>query len=393
MAETVDVKAELIRWAVDRSQLPLEDLQAQFPKLEDWKRGVAKPTLRQLERLAQKTMTPFGYFFLSQPPDESLAIPDFRTADDRPIARPSPNLIETIHTMQRRQAWMREFVLENGQAPLDFVGSANRGGNIVSLAAAIRDKLGLDAAWAEALGTWEDALRTLRGAAERIGILVSISGFVGLNTHRTLEAQEFRGFVLCDHYVPLIFVNGTDSKSARMFTLAHELVHIWIGQDGLFNLIKMMPHHDATERFCNQVAAELLVPAHKLREAWPEAKATAAPFKIIARIFKVSPVVAARRALDLGMISKPQFFAFYEQDQNEWLRRKAEEKNKTKGGGLNFYYVQDVRLGRRFAYAVVRAAREGRLLYRDAYLLTDLKGDTFNTYANRLVQRMKDERR
>ena len=121
--------------------------------------------------------------------------------------------------------------------------------------------------------------------------------------------------------------------------------------------------------------------------------ATAAPFKTIARIFKVSPVVAARRALDLGLITKAQFFAFYEQDQNEWLRRKAEEKKKPKAGGPGFYDTQDTRLGKRFAYAIVCAAREGRLPYQDAYRLTDLKGETFNKYASRLVQRMKDERR
>jgi Zn-dependent peptidase ImmA (M78 family) len=246
--------------------------------------------------------------------------------------------------------------------------------------------------WAEVHATWEDALRTLRNAAERIGILVVTSSVVGLNNHRPLNPQEFRGFVLCDEYAPLIFVNGADSKSAQMFTLAHELTHIWLGRGGLFNLIKMMPHHDATERFCNQAAAEFLIPARKLAERWEQAQSTDKPFHTIARWYKVSPVVAARRALDLKLISKAEFFQFYEQDQAEWRRRKAEEKKKKKGGP-NFYDVQDVRLGRRFAYAVVRAAREGRLAYRDAYRLTDLKGDTFDRYANLLVQRMKDERR
>ncbi|MEX0700836.1 MAG: ImmA/IrrE family metallo-endopeptidase [Planctomycetales bacterium] len=220
---------------------------------------------------------------------------------------------------------------------------------------------------------------------------MATSGIVGLNTHRPLDPQEFRGFVLCDDYAPLIFVNGSDSKSSQMFTLAHELVHIWLGAEGLFNLIKMMPHRDETERFCNQVAAEFLVPAHKLKERWEEAAATASPFHTIGRWFKVSPVVAARRALDLGLINRARFFAFYEQDREEWQRRKAEEKQKK--GGPNFYVVQDGRLGRRFAYAVVRAAREGRLPYREAYRLTDLRGEAFNRYANLLVQRMKDERR
>jgi Zn-dependent peptidase ImmA (M78 family) len=178
-----------------------------------------------------------------------------------------------------------------------------------------------------------------------------------------------------------------------MFTLAHELAHLWLGKDGLFNLIKMMPHHDETERFCNKVAAEFLVPGHKLSERWEEASATARPFHTIARWFKVSPVVAARRALDMSLITKADFFAFYERDQEEWLRRKEEEKQKKKKGGPNFYDVQDVRLGKRFAYAIVCAAREGRLLYGDAYQLTDLKGETFDRYANLLTQRMKDERR
>ena len=145
------------------------------------------------------------------------------------------------------------------------------------------------------IAKWEDALRTLCNSAERIGVLVATSSVVGLNNHRPLDPQEFRGFVLCDSYAPLVFVNGADSKSAQMFTLAHELAHLWIGQDGLFNLIRMMPHTDATERFCNQVAAEFLIPGHKLSERWKEASATDRPFHTIARWYKVSPLVAARR--------------------------------------------------------------------------------------------------
>jgi Zn-dependent peptidase ImmA (M78 family) len=393
MAEAVSVKPELISWAIERSRLPLDELTTAFPKLEQWLGGEQQPTYRQLELFAHKTMTPLGYLFLDEPPDEKLEIPDFRTVGDTPIDRPSPNLLETIQVMKRRQAWMRDYLIEKGQEQLDFVASGKQSRNVVSLAARMREKLGLNTDWAEAHITWEDALRTFRNSAERIGVLVASSAVVGLNSHRPLDPQEFRGFVLCDEFAPLVFVNGADSKSARMFTLAHELAHLWLGQDGLFNLIKMMPHHDETERFCNQVAAEFLIPGHKLAERWQEANATAQPFHTIARWFKVSPVVAARRALDLRLITKAHFFAFYEKDQEEWERRKVKQKLKEKRGGPNFYDVQDVRLGRRFAYAVVSAAREGRLLYRDAYHLTDLKGETFDRYANLLTQRMKDERR
>lgn len=392
MATTVSVKPELIRWAIDRSRLPVDVLAQAFPNLDKWKREEQMPTFRQLEHFAKKTMTPFGYFFLDSPPQEKLPIPDFRTVGDTPIQRPSPNLIETIQVMQRRQSWMREYVIEDGQNPLEFVGSAESVRNVVSLAARMRKTLGLSADWAEIHMTWEDALRTLRKSAERVGILVATGSVVGLNNHRPLDPEEFRGFVLCDNYAPLIFVNGADSKSAQMFTLAHELVHVWIGQGGLFNLIKMMSHNDVTERFCNQVAAEFLIPGHRLAERWNEVKILEKPFHEIGRLFKVSPVVAARRALDMRLITKAKFFAFYQEDQDEWRRRKAEQKAKSKKGGPNFYDVQDTRLGSRFAYAVVRAAREGRLLYREAYNLTDLKGETFDRYAHRLIKRMKDER-
>lgn len=391
MPDRVAVQPELIRWAADRSQLPKEDLAERFPKLAEWSSGEGMPTIRQLEEFASRTRTPLGYFFLQTPPDERLPLPDFRTVGDVPIGRPSPDLIETIQTMQRRQSWMRDFVIEDGQTSLEFVGSAKNVRNVVSLAARIRETLILDPDWAEVLSTWEDALRVLRRSTEKVGILIATSSVVGLNTHRQLDPQEFRGFVICDEFAPLIFVNGADSKSAQMFTLAHELVHVWIGRSGLFNLIQMMPHDDEIERFCNQVAAEFLVPGHKLSERWAEASRTSAPFHTIARWFKVSPLVAARRALDLKLINKSQFFVFYERDQEEWRKRKAEDK-KAKKGGPDFYTVQDVRLGRRFAYAVVRAAHEGRVPYREAYQLTDLKGDTFDNYSRLLMQRIKDER-
>jgi hypothetical protein len=143
-------------------------------------------------------MTPLGYLFLDEPPDETLPIPDFRTVGATPIERPSPNLQGTIQAMKRRQAWLRDYLIEEGQAPLDFVGSGKQIKNVVSLAVRIREKLGLNPDWSETLATWEGALRLLRGAAERIGILVASSGVVGLNNHRPLAPQEFRGFVLCD---------------------------------------------------------------------------------------------------------------------------------------------------------------------------------------------------
>ena len=144
MGETVPVKPELIRWAIERSGAPSEDLARTFPKLDVWKTGQRQPTLRQLELFADKTRTPLGYLLLDAVPDERLPIPDFRTVGDAPIGRPSPNLIDTLQAMQRRQAWMREYLVEQGEAELVFVGSAKQSRDVVSLATRIRQALTLD---------------------------------------------------------------------------------------------------------------------------------------------------------------------------------------------------------------------------------------------------------
>ncbi len=386
---TVAVHPDVLRWAIARSGLPKEELAEKFPKLDAWIAVEKQPTFRQLENFAKATMTPLGALFLAKPPVEKLPVPDYRTKAGKPVDRPSPNLLDTIRIMQSRQAWMREWIQEQGLPELSFAGSVKPGGSIKSLAQEIRQSLELGAEWSEQLATWEDALTVLRRAIERAGILVFSNAVVGLNNHRPLDPDEFRGFVLYDKHAPLLFLNDADSKSARMFTLAHELVHVWIGLDGVFNLENMMPATDATEKYCNAVAAEFLVPEYKLRQIWDDVAHDTDRFKMIARRFKVSPIVAARRALDLQLITAPAFFRFYHANQAEFLARKAKERE-TPGG--DFYKTQGARLGRPFSAAIVRAVREGRLLYRDAYHLTNMKGETFEKYAERVLQQMRDER-
>lgn len=373
--ETLNVKPELIRWAIERSGRGVDTLVRYFPKIMQWEAGEAQPTLRQLESLAKKTWTPLGYFFLPQPPVEELPVPDFRTVRDTPIRRLSPNLIDTLHTMQRRQVWLREYLIEQGHEPLSFVSSASTKQSIDAVARQMRTTLSIGAGWASQHASWTDALRALREAADAIGIMVVINGVVGNSTRRKLDPEEFRGFVLLDEYAPLIFINGSDARSAQMFTLAHELVHLWVGQAGLFNLLDLEPSEAAVEQFCNRVAAEFLIPATELRAVWPEARSQSEPFQMLARRFKVSPIVTARRALDLGLIHKAAFLEFFEAYQVDERRKAA------RASGGDFYQTQNVRVGRRFARIVARAAREGRLLYRDAYHLTGLHGATFDRYA------------
>lgn len=378
----VAVTEAVLSWAVERSGLPLADLQRRFPRLDEWQRGDAQPTLRQLEGFAKATATPLGFLFLDRPPAERLPIPHFRTVREALPRRPTADLLETVHTMQRRQAWLREYLVEDGYEPLPFVSAARHADSPTEVAAQIRLALDLTEAWAEESPTWTDALRRLRSAVENAGILVAASGIVGNNTRRKLDVDEFRGFVLVDPYVPLVFVNAADARAAQMFTLAHELAHIWFGSSAAFDLRDLQPAPDTMEQICNRTAAEFLVPEQRLRNLWPIARHDPEPFQVIARSFRVSVLVAARRALDLRLIGQPQFQDFYRAYLEDERRRAA----RTQEGGGDFYATQMLRVGRRFGRAALRAVKEGRLLYREAYDLTGLYGDTFDKFAAGLDQ-------
>ncbi|MEA4882726.1 MAG: ImmA/IrrE family metallo-endopeptidase [Clostridia bacterium] len=373
----VEVSEQVLSWALNRANLTEDHLVNKFPKIHEWISGTKQPSLKQLERLAQTTRTPLGYFFLDEPPEESLPISHFRTLDDGMPSQPSPDLIETIHTMQSRQNWMRESFIERGQESLPFVGSVHMGEDPKTIVESMRHALGFEAGWAASYSNWSEALRALREAMDEIGILAVVNGVVGNNTNRRLSPDEFRGFVLVDEYAPLLFVNGRDSKAAQMFTLAHELAHVFFGSSAAFDLRGMQPAKDPMEKACNRVAAEFLVPESELRRIWPYVQSNPEPLQAVVYQFKVSTLVAARRALDLLLISKDQFFKFY----NSYLddeRRVADGKE----SGGDFYVNQSLRVGRRFATEVANAAAEGRLLYSEAYDLTGLHGNTFHRYIN-----------
>jgi len=372
----VAVDEGVLRWAMRRSGQDVADLEPKFPRIREWTTGESRPTLRQLELLAKATLTPLGFLFLSQPPDERLPIPHFRTIQDETPSKPSPDLIETVQMMQSRQAWMREFLIEQGQDRLQFVGSAEPNENPALVAERIRSALDLDAEWAADRRTWTEALRLLRETMGDSGILVVVNGIIGNNTHRKLDPDEFRGLVLADEYAPLVFVNNADFKATQMFTLAHELAHIFLGSSAAFDLRQMQPADDPMEQACNRVAAEFLVPERELRRTWPSVRSHPDRFQEIARRYKVSQIVAARRALDARLINREAFLNFYRAYQSD-ERREAESRP----DGGDFYANQNLRVGQEFASAVVRAAKEGKLLYSEAYRLTGLHGRTFEHYA------------
>jgi Zn-dependent peptidase ImmA (M78 family) len=367
----VEIKPELLSWARERAGYDLDALAHRFPKLAAWEQGTAKPTLKQIEKFASATHTPIGFLFLQEPPVERIPIPDFRTAGNKRIGRPSPDLLETIYVCQQRQEWYRDFARSERESPLSVVGSASLNSSVEATAEGMRHALNFDIEERRQLPTWTDALRRFIEQADGMGIMVMCSGVVLNNNTRRLDADEFRGFALADDLAPLVFINGADTKAAQMFTLAHELAHIWLGQSAVSDAQALQISGNDEERWCNQVAAELLVPMAILRREYRKEAELRTELDRLARRFKVSTLVVLRRIHDAGGLTKQQFWQAYDEELARLLAF-------AKGGGGNFYLTQAARVSKRFARAIVISTLEGQTLHLDAFrMLGFAKLETF----------------
>ena len=317
---TVAASVLVLRWAEQRARLRDHELVAWFPKLPLWLTGEAQPTLRQLEDFAHRTRTAFGYFFLPQPPVLALPVQDFRTLRDAVLAEPSSDL------------------------------------------------LGLSAEARRQLPGWADALRQLIAQAEDAGVLVMVSSVVGSNSPRKLDAAELRGFALADALAPLVFLNGSDSKAAQMFTLAHELAHVWLGATGVSDTQAGQVPEQQTERWCNRVAAELPMPMDELRAVVQHQRPVADEIQRLAREFKVSTLVALRCLFDGGFTHQTALWQHYREEQD---RLRTLQERATSGG--DYYRSLGARTSKRFARALVSSTLEGLTSFPDAFRMLGVR--------------------
>ncbi len=377
----VAVAPDLLHWAVERAGWDDETVGRRAPKLDEWVAG-RQPTLKQLEKFASDTHTPLGMLFLAEPPDEEVPIPDLRTLGNAGVARPSADMLDAIYICQDRQQWYRAYAVEHGHTPLEFVGAATTDDSPALVADRIRNLLNFDVADRAVFSNWEDALRRLIDRIEAIGVLVMVSGIVGANTHRVLRPEEFRGFALADPIAPLIFVNGTDTKAAQIFTMIHELAHIWLGESALSDAAMNADHGQEAELWCNQVAAEVLVPQALLRSDY-RGDPTVAELERLASRYRVSTLVVLKQLFAARLLTWGTFEQLYDEELERLIAILATRRGEATGG--NYYYTQPLRLSRQFARAVISSAFEGATGFRDAYrLLGTKKHETFRNLAAEL---------
>ena len=363
------VTARVITWARERAKLSVEEvatgLGVKPEKIIAWEVGDAHPTLRQAEGMAQRLHVPFGYLFLSSPPKETIPLPDLRTIANRPLTDPSPELIEVTQDALRKQDWYHQYRVAEGAEPLGFVGRYSVDGGADQIAASMRRTLAVNDNLRHTARNWEEFLTLLARNAEGAGVLVLRSGVVGNNTHRPLNVEEFRGFALSDSVAPIVFINAQDGKAAQIFTLAHELAHIWIGQSGVSNpdyRVRAGQQASPIDRFCDQVAAEVLVPIQDFMDHWSGQEDIDSNLGRLAQRYRVSELVILRRAFETGIVDERE----YQQHYNPLAIRK--------GGGEGGSYYRNilVRNSKTFTLSLLAAATGDRVSYRDAATLLNV---------------------
>ena len=371
------VNPAILRWARERANQTLDSLAAamhvKFTQVAAWEDGLEHPTFKQAQNWAMACHVPFGFLYLAQPPEDPLPIPDLRTIEGVPPTKPSIDLLDTIRDVLRKQDWYIDYLTDQGHRPLEFVGRFSLNSRSEDIAADIRHWLKVNPAPRKR--TDDVYLTELIAAAEAAGISVMRSGMVNGNTHRKLDVAEFRGFAVSDKLAPVVFLNSADAPAARVFTLLHELAHIWIGISGISDT--SVGNSRREEVLCNATAGEFLVPRDEFVSRWNSHVFWEENLEPLASTFNVSKLVIGRRAADLGLIDKKLYSDYY---LAEWQKYRARDK----GEGGSYYATAGAKNSKVISRAVVAETLSGRILLREAGKLLGIQPSKIKKYATTL---------
>nr|WP_298793078.1 ImmA/IrrE family metallo-endopeptidase [uncultured Allomuricauda sp.] len=372
MSTRIDISPEKIIWAAERGGVPMDKLFDIFPKAKKWIDQVESPTVKQLEDFSKKVHVPFGFLFLKTPPLEKLPITFYRS-NGTPINNPTIEIKDLVNNLKRKQDWLRDYLIENKFDSIPFVGVLKDFSSISieSAAQQIRESLGFDKTWYEntkknkVFRFWIDQL-------EKNRVFVISTGFVG-NNKRPISVDICKGFTLVDNYCPFIYINTNNLGGGRIFTLLHELVHIYVGKSIGIGYEPIHPSSQPLEKFCDSVASEVLVPKDFFEVSWKSYKQS--PYEKISMLsgqFHVSKLVIAKKALDSDFINSSQFWDFYNSYTNQFKDKKSDSGN--------YWNSKPYEVSRKFYSYVDSALKSGSILPMEAYKLTNMKGNTFNNF-------------
>lgn len=377
MADKAFITPNVLKWARESARMTEEFAAAKVSvnvgKLKEWEEGTKQPTIRQAQTLAKAYKRPFALFFLQEIPRDFQPLQDFRKSGSKELTTSS---IFIIREIQQKQTWISGVYLENNEDKLPFVGRFSIKNNPKLVANDILETLGINPGRYKT----DNPIREWINAAESNGIFVSRTSFI--HSRMKLDSEELQGFAIADPYAPFVFINSDDWNDPQLFTLVHELVHIWIAATGISNGVepeivnrsKLNP----IELFCNEVAANALLPSEIILNIDSTVFNNRQEIFKAAKSLGISSFAFLVRALNLQLISNANYNILRNQAElnyQAFLKKEVDKKAalklkpKEKLGGPNPYLLRLNKNSRLFTQVVLDALRSGLLQPTQASIL------------------------
>jgi len=367
MANKAYITAKVFKWARESAKITEEiaasKVAVPIEKFKEWENGNDYPTIRQAQKLAKAYRRPFALFFLPDVPNDFQPLQDFRKAGSKELSTSS---IFIIREIQQKQAWIRDVNEESNENKVSFIGKYSIKDNPKIVAQDILNELNinpLNYSSNNPILEWIDK-------AESNGVFISRSSFI--HPRLKLDSNEIQGFAIADSYAPFVFINSDDWNAPQLFTLVHELAHLWISETGISNdiepSIKNINEYNPIELFCNEVAANALIPIEFIENLDDKAFDYAKEVFKNAKSIGVSSFALLVRALNLNIISFSVYNNLKHQadiEYNEFLKReenkKLKQKQKEKQGGPDYFLLLLNRNSRLFTQTVLDAFHGGAI--------------------------------
>jgi Zn-dependent peptidase ImmA (M78 family) len=382
MADKAYITPKVLKWARESARMPLETAALKVPvdpdKLTEWEEGLSQPTIRQAEILAKAYRRPFALFFLPEIPRDFQPLQDFRRNTSKPLSTGS---IFIIREIQQKQSWISEVNRENNEEPLSFIGNFSIASSPREVAKDILTTLQIN----PNQYSTENPIREWIEKAEAKGIFISRTSFI--HSKLLLDSEEIQGFAIADKYAPFIFINSEDWNAPQLFTLVHEIAHIWIAKSGISNEIQpdldSKEDFDPVELFCNEVAANALMPVSTVQEmlydgvfnnGWSVFKACkklgVSSFALLIRAYKLK-IINLNEYRSLKVHADNEFKAFLLKEEEK------KKKQKQQSGGPNPYLLKLNKNSRLFTQIVLDAFRGGIIEATQASSLLNTQVNNF----------------
>ena len=378
------VNPDILTWARDTAGLSADEAaralgfsdtrnRSASQRLQALEVGDEEPSRSVLVKMAKAYRRSLLVFYLAEPPRTGDRGQDFRTVPGAPPPLYNPLLDALIRDIRGRQTIVRALCEEIEPQQVDFIGSASMNDPVEDLANRIRTRLQFALADFRRQATVELAFGYLRGKIEAAGVYVLLLGNLGSH-HTNIPVDTFRGFAIADPIAPFIVVNDQDARPAWSFTALHELVHLWLGTTG----VSGTSNEARIERYSNDVAGEILLPADEIRTLTPLRRAPVneviETISTFANARKISRPMVAYKLLRADVISDAIWRQLADHFRREWIAsRTRQEEADSSDGGPSYYVVRRHRLGNALLDIVRRSLGEGLLTHSKASQILGVK--------------------